>query len=277
MRPNTHNKVKAWWAAAGLGLLLIGGAVTQVSGQQSTTPLPGEWSGPASFSVEGVRYETTITFSVDPGGKVVGGAVRLAFTFPGIPDEMLAAMNDHGCLVPFDTLAADSQPVAGLFASPEEAAGTFRATGCTLVEHGELQFVNVLTGIWSAFPQNAGAAGEAAPATPDVPAQAADVTTSPYDPPTHANDNLDGRALYKLHCDECHAQKGLGSEKAPPLEGLSAPVIAEKVREGPEDMDVFTHEELPDRQLNVLIDYVLRFHPDSIPRTEFIITPLTTE
>lgn len=275
MRRNTHNKVKSWWAA-GLGLLLIGGAVTQVSGQQPTTPQPGEWSGPASFTVEGVRYETTITFTVDSGGSVTGGAVKLAFSFPGIPDEMLAAMKNQGCLLPFNTLAADSQPVAGLFASAEEAAGTFQAVGCTLAEHGDLQFVNVLTGIWSAFPQDSG--GAAAVASPaEASAQAADVTSSPYDPPTHVNDNMDGRSLYKLHCDECHAQKGIGSEKAPPLEGLNAPMIAAKVREGPEDMDVFTHEELPDRQLNILIDYVLRFHPDSIPRTEFVITPLATE
>ena len=272
MRIEAHQKLKLWGAVAGLGLLLAGGAVRPVSGQQLSTPQLGGWSGPASFTVEGVRYETTITFTVDSGGRVSGGAVKLAFTFPGIPNEMLAAMTDHGCLVLFDTLTADSRPVAGLFASAEEAVGVFQATGCTLGEHGELQFVNALTGIWSAFPQSSDAA-----APLEAPAQAAAVTTSPYDPPTHVNDHLDGRGLYKLHCDECHAQKGLGSEKAPPLEGLSASVIAENVREGPEDMDVFTHEELPDRQLNILIDYILRFHPDSIPRTEFIITPLTTE
>lgn len=84
------------------------------------------------------------------------------------------------------------------------------------------------------------------------------------------------RTMYKEYCKECHGQRGLGTEEAPELEALNAITIAETVRDGPEDMDVFTHEDIPDRALNDLIDYVLLFHPDSEPRSETVITSATT-
>lgn len=100
----------------------------------------------------------------------------------------------------------------------------------------------------------------------------------PNDPPgPHPTDNMSARQMYKEFCDECHGQQGIGTEDAPELEALNAGKIAETVRDGPEDMDVFTHEDIPDRALNKLIDYVLLFHPDSEPRTSTIITPPTTE
>jgi len=95
----------------------------------------------------------------------------------------------------------------------------------------------------------------------------------PYDPPSpHPTDGMSGRQLYKQFCEECHGQRGRGTEDAPALEALNAIKIAKTVRDGPEDMDAFTHEDIPDRQLNTLIDYVLSFHPDSQPRTDTLFT-----
>jgi len=244
----------------------------------------GPWAGEASFSVDGIRRTAAMQFTVDESGRVTDGTIRLMFTFPGISAKMLDLMTANGCAVAFSDVTTTSSPVAGLFASGMEGAGTFSAAGCTLEGVGELQFVSPVVGIWSAVAAisssapigsassgQAGAAGDVLTGTNGIILSSGNV--SPNDPPTHGNDGLTARELYKLHCDECHAQKGLGSEKAPPLEGLNAVTIASKVREGQEKMDMFTHADIPDRQLNILIDYILKFHPDSIPRTGFVITP----
>ena len=95
----------------------------------------------------------------------------------------------------------------------------------------------------------------------------------PYDPPgDHPTYAMSGRRMYKEYCEECHGPQGIGTEDAPELEALNAVKIAETVRDGPEDMDAFTHEDIPDRSLNILIDYVLLFHPESEPRPGTIIT-----
>lgn len=100
----------------------------------------------------------------------------------------------------------------------------------------------------------------------------------PYDPPgPHITDDMSARKMYKEYCEECHGQQGIGTQDAPELEALNASRIAETVRDGPEDMDVFTHEDIPDRALNKLIDYVLLFHPDSEPRTGTVVTLPTRE
>ncbi len=100
----------------------------------------------------------------------------------------------------------------------------------------------------------------------------------PYDPAgDHVTYAMSARKMYKEYCEECHGQQGIGTEDAPELEALNAVKIAETVRDGPEDMDVFTHEDIPDRSLNVLIDYVLLFHPDSEPRPGAVITNPTTK
>jgi mono/diheme cytochrome c family protein len=99
----------------------------------------------------------------------------------------------------------------------------------------------------------------------------------PNDPPgPHATDEMSGRRMYKEFCEECHGQQGMGTADAPQLGALNAIKIAETVRDGPEDMDVFTHDDIPDRALNDLIDYVLMFHRDSEPRPGTIITPPTS-
>jgi mono/diheme cytochrome c family protein len=265
-----RNHTPGWLIAAGAALLIIASqtSVRPVS-SQGIPLMAGQWAGEASFSIGSIRHTAAIQFDVDRSGQVTAGSIVLFFTYPDIQADVLDLMKRHGCIVKFSEITPSSRPTAGLFATPTEGAGTFFAPGCMLEGFGELQFVSPLSGIWTAVAQNpiqAGAEGGNLA-----------VNESPYDPPSHPNDNLSGRDLYKLHCDECHAQKGLGSEKAPPLEELNAIKIASTVRDGPEDMDVFTHEELPDRQLNVLIDYVLKFHPDSALRIEFIITPPTTE
>lgn len=100
----------------------------------------------------------------------------------------------------------------------------------------------------------------------------------PYDPAgDHVTYAMSARKMYKEYCEECHGQQGIGTEEAPELEALNAVKIAETVRDGPEDMDVFTHEDIPDRSLNALIDYVLLFHPDSEPRPGTVITNPTTK
>ncbi len=100
----------------------------------------------------------------------------------------------------------------------------------------------------------------------------------PHDPPgPHPTDEMSGRQMYKKFCEECHGQQGMGTADAPELGALNAIKIAETVRDGPEDMDAFTHDDIPDRALNKLIDYVLMFHPDSEPRPGTIITPPTSK
>lgn len=104
-------------------------------------------------------------------------------------------------------------------------------------------------------------------------AESAPPGPGPDDEPPHENDGMSGRELYNFHCEECHGNRGLGTEDAPELEALNAQTIADTTRDGPEDMDPFSHEDLPDRHLNILIDFILKFHPDSTPRTEYITTP----
>ena len=325
------------------GVVMVGaGAFLGIAGTtlgQENAPAAGIWRGSADFA----GNAADMSFEIDSTAQVVNGMIRLAFTYPGMTDELSMLMQEHGCIVAFNAITADSRPVAGVFDSAEHASGTFAATQCDLQGYGALEFVEPLTGSWQATveisaaesptqatrptrvptldPSQPTAAPTRVPALdsteptarptrmptldPNQPtampaaanpsdatdAPAAETVTQaeetaapetvamsteaeyPNDPPgPHPNDGMSGRQLYKEHCEECHGQQGVGSEDAPELEALNARTVGDTVREGPDKMDVFTHDDIPDRQLNVLIDYVLMFHPDSEPRTEIIIT-----
>jgi mono/diheme cytochrome c family protein len=89
----------------------------------------------------------------------------------------------------------------------------------------------------------------------------------------HPNDDLDGRGLYLLHCSECHGQRGEGTAEGETLAIILSPLaVANIVREGPETMDQQTHEDVTDAQLNLIIDYVLRFERENQPRPGFLRT-----
>lgn len=368
------------------GLLWHTGAAT---GQGS--PQPGTWQGTVEFEADSGPATAPISFEIDAAGEIVDGAVTLRFAYPTMSADLLDLMQQYGCVVPFDTIAADSAPVAGNFADPGMAEGTFTAERCTLQKYGDLEFMAAIEGTWTATlttpasaeaapvtptltPENArptrvptldpnqpttaptivteeagdsaandnvSATGDdqrptrvptldpnqptvaptrvptldpnqptAAPTQPEAEAEAAPEDSAanasiadsggdaganddtepstavmvsedgsfPYDPPgPHVTDDMSGRSMYKEYCEECHGRQGVGTEDAPELEALNANRIAETVRDGPEDMDVFTHEDIPDRTLNILIDYVLLFHPESEPRTVTVITAPTLE
>lgn len=304
------------------------------------TPTPGVWSGTVAFEADSGLASANITFQIDGVGQVVDGAITLKFSYPTMSAELLELMLEYGCVVPFDTFSPEGQPVAGSFTSNQSASGTFSATRCSLQGYGDLEFMDTITGTWTAAPidgivaivsedtkptriptldpnqptpkptriptldpnQPTPAASieeiDQAPSAnlPDEqpvnaspgtsPADAETATTVmmtagedyPYDPSgPHVTDDMSARKMYKEFCEECHGQQGIGTQDAPELEALNASRIAETVRDGPEDMDVFTHEDIPDRALNKLIDYVLLFHPDSEPRTGTVVTLPTKE
>lgn len=326
--------------------------VNDAAGQDG--PLPGTWVGIAEFEADSGLAATDLTFTVDETGQITDGVIILKFTYPTMSAELLNLMLEYGCIVSFDIITAESQPVAGMFSSAQTAAGTFAAARCSLQEYGDLEFLDAITGTWSAAPVAAlaestadapptrmptldpnqptpkptrvptldpnqltavpnqtqhepgassqdmsdasiiadvatnptGTTDTANPAAPaaagsdDVIHSASYVTTEeyPYDPPgEHVTDGMNGRKMYKEYCEECHGQQEIGTQDAPELEALNALRIADTVRDGPEDMDVFTHEDIPDRTLNILIDYVLLFHPDSEPRPAIVITLPTKE
>lgn len=84
---------------------------------------------------------------------------------------------------------------------------------------------------------------------------------------SHPNDGLTGRELFILHCSECHDRRGTGTADAPTLHvALNPEVVINNTRIGPENMVPLTMADLPDYQLDLIVDYVLNYHPDSTPR-----------
>lgn len=77
-----------------------------------------------------------------------------------------------------------------------------------------------------------------------------------------------GVQLFAIHCAGCHQIVGRGGyvtgARVPPLQGVSAPQIAEAVRIGPYEMPRFSRQQISDAQLNSLVNYVLSTrHPDN--------------
>jgi ubiquinol-cytochrome c reductase cytochrome c subunit len=75
------------------------------------------------------------------------------------------------------------------------------------------------------------------------------------------SDRAHGRALYELHCMQCHAAAGTGgsiggSDWAPDLSRATINDIADAVRAGPEQMPRFSEREIPQASLDDLAGYV---------------------
>lgn len=77
-----------------------------------------------------------------------------------------------------------------------------------------------------------------------------------------------GQQIFSLHCAGCHQIQARGGfvtgARVPPLQSVPATQIAEAVRIGPYLMPRFSSRQIPDRQLNSLVAYVLSTnHPDN--------------
>ena len=278
-------KNQLFWLLALLVVLTVTVFTTRsghVKGQEE--PVPGTWTGTALFGAADDPNAADFEFELSESGNITRGSIKLIFSYEGMSRELRRLMVQYGCVVYFGSLNAAS--VEGKFVTATEAEGTFSTEKCYLEEYGDLEFARALTGTWQASTE--------APVAPLPPADAseaglggggdaqtvADTGRSPLDPPAdydappHANDGMSGKELYRFHCEECHGRRGEGDEETPALtDALNPGTIADTMREGPEDMDAFTHEDLPDHHLNLIIDYVIKFNPESTPRTEFITTP----
>ena len=80
-------------------------------------------------------------------------------------------------------------------------------------------------------------------------------------PDPHAGSIQQGLSLFTAHCAGCHQIVGRGGfvtgARVPPLQDLTPTQIAEAVRIGPYLMPRFSKRQIPDAELNSLIQYVL--------------------
>ncbi len=254
---------------AGFFLILIGGLTVAMTAQLQTasgqtTIASGDWSGTATLDLGSQQLTAGMTFVVDDEDNVTDGSIQLVFAIPNMSEEMLTVMQESGCLVLFDAITENSEPVSGEFEATS-AAGTFAIDSCALEGFDDLEFVNTLSGIWEATLSEGD--GVNAEATEEAPSMVEGETTQEV-VSGHPNDALSGRELFVLHCSECHDRRGTGTSEAPTLHiALNPNNIVQNSRIGPETMVPFTMNDLPDYQLDRVVDFVLKFDPDSVPRT----------
>lgn len=90
------------------------------------------------------------------------------------------------------------------------------------------------------------------------------VAGGPPIPPVTADGDLDhGRALFSVHCMQCHGALGTGGalgalDWAPSLRGATIDVVADAIRAGPGQMPQFGEHQLDQADLDDVASYVMR-------------------
>lgn len=81
---------------------------------------------------------------------------------------------------------------------------------------------------------------------------------------------LGGQLYETFTCDNCHGIEGEGSAESPPLnvEIISAEVIVQTIRTGPEDMPAIPERMLPEEQIEAVVFYVQSLASERIIRVE---------
>lgn len=238
--------MKIW---RGLALLTMGVVLfvwglhsEYVFGQDSPDPQEGNWVGTAVYGPEEQPTEVEMAFVVEEG-LVVHGAVQLLFAFPEMPEEMVNAMLDGGCIARFEDITLTTSSVTGVFTAEDAATGAFSIQACDLGDFGVQLLTEPLTGMWEATP------GEPTNmALIEQPVTLATATTQ-----------LSAAELFEFRCSECHGLGGEGTAEAPPLNDfpvLPIDFVTSRVRNGPETMSAFSEDEITPEQLELIIEHV---------------------
>lgn len=264
----------------GLLIALLGGTLVMLA-QDSTsivdaplpytgTPTSGEWQGVAYFGPADSQLAAPVLFTVGSDGSL-SGSIRFTFQYAGMAENLVALMNENGCVTTFDTITPDVAPVSGYFMDAARAVGTFEATACFLDGYGDLTFGAPVTGVWYAEQSAAGdgplvfaveptAAGdsaateESAPATEQAPATEAPADTAAGTDGAEAVPAADGSVLGTVvpvaavdmfldNCSECHGYFGEGGPgvadlTAPAVQRMSDEAIMEVINNGVEGTEM---------------------------------------
>lgn len=209
-----------------ISVLLLVAAIPMLA-QDTPTPQPyvgapasGTWQGAAYFGSSVEQLAAPLSFNLDASG-VVAGRIRFDFQYPGMTENLMALMNEHGCVITFDNITPEGEPVTGYFMDNGRAVGTFSMSACYLEGYGELTFGSPISGVWyaeqtgvtTAFNvQPPTVAPTDAPQTADSPPTDTDDTTASGDAAYDPEQMAMGVQVYRSFCAECHGEFGEGGE-----------------------------------------------------------------